>query len=215
MRDQHGQYKKGHQGSRATQFKPGEHWRDPKPYWNRDWLYEEYIVKQRSAAEIAKDFNCHRNNIQYFLHKHSIEARTTSESRAVKHWGSSGEKNNMFGVSGADHPNWKGGTTPERQSFYHSIEWGSAIKVVWARDCATCQRCGKISAGKLGSFHIHHIISFSEAKELQADPENLTLLCRDCHHWVHSKANADNEFLKEVVPNGVASERECSANSAP
>jgi len=206
MRDQHGRYKKGHRGSRATQFKPGEHWRDPQPYWDRDWLYEEYIVKQRSAGEIADDFNCRKNNIHHFLHKHGIQIRTTSEARAVKYWGSIGEENGMFGVRGADNPNWQGGITPERQVVYSSIEWGDAVKAVWARDRSTCQCCGKEFAGKSRSFHVHHIISFYDSKDFRTNPDNLVLLCLQCHRWVHSKANVDNEFLKEVVPNGDASE---------
>ena len=101
----------------------------------------------------------------------------------------------MYGRNGADNPNWKGGVTPERQALYSSQEWASVVQQVWQRDQATCQRCG-LKAGTRGgdSFHIHHIISFA-VKDLRLDLDNLVLLCRDCHSWVHSKANTGKEFL--------------------
>jgi hypothetical protein len=49
----------------------------------------------------------------------------------------------MRGKHGADTSNWKGGITPERQAFCSSEAWKEAIKKVWKRDNAICQRCGK------------------------------------------------------------------------
>jgi thymidylate synthase (FAD) len=93
---------------------------------------------------------------------------------------------------------WKGGLTPERQALYASPEWVDAVKMVWARDNATCQKCGAHhnTAKSRGTFHIHHIVSFM-VRELRADVDNLVLLCRDCHHWVHSKSNESKLFIKE------------------
>ena len=95
----------------------------------------------------------------------------------------------MYGKTGEANPNWKGGVTPERQALYSSLEWAEVVKVVWARDKAICQRCGE--PGK----HIHHIVSFA-VPELRADADNLILLCRDCHSWVHSRKNTEGEFVK-------------------
>jgi len=95
---------------------------------------------------------------------------------------------------GEENPHWKGGITPERQAFYTSREWAEACLFVWNRDKATCQRCGKKKINNDEEFHIHHIISFSQ-KELRAEPNNLILLCGDCHRWVHSAKNMNNEFL--------------------
>jgi len=98
------------------------------------------------------------------------------------------------------HPNWKGGCTPDRQAFYATSEWVDAVKAVWARDNATCQRCGKHHNTELmrGKFHIHHIVSFM-VSELRSDPDNLVLLCKPCHLWVHSKKNTNKEFIKEHI----------------
>lgn len=184
-----GRFQKGERRGRATEFKTGEHWRPRKAHWDREWLLREYVEKQRSAGDIAKDAGCADSNITFWLQKHGIPRRSISEARQIKHWGASGTSNPMYGRRGAANHNWKGGCTPERQAFYTSREWAIACSAIWNRDNATCQRCG--ANGK----HIHHIASFS-VKELRAEVSNLVLLCVSCHRWVHSKKNTDKEFLK-------------------
>lgn len=94
------------------------------------------------------------------------------------------------------HPaSWRGGVAPERQAIYGSARWKNAVKKVWKRENATCQLCGKHqSAEKENPFHIHHIYPFAEYPHLRTNPDNLVLLCRDCHLFVHSNKNADLVF---------------------
>lgn len=95
-------------------------------------------------------------------------------------------------------PRWLGGVTPERQTFYRSIEWKAACCAVWKREDACCQRCGsdfRKADRRTEAFHVHHIVSFA-VRELRAEPGNLALLCRECHLWVHSNANVDRQYLK-------------------
>lgn len=100
----------------------------------------------------------------------------------------------MIGRKGADVPSWKGGITPERQAFYSSLEWKAVVPLVWKRDNATCQRCGKRNGvGVRFEFDIHHIIGFDN-RELRAVLSNLVLLCEQCHYWVHSNENKENLF---------------------
>lgn len=103
----------------------------------------------------------------------------------------------MKGRKGKDAPSWKGGVTPERQAFYSTPEWSDAVKSVWARDDAKCQRCGMdyrtVDRSEM-SFHIHHIDSFM-IKDRRADVDNLLLVCYKCHRWIHSKYNTTKEFL--------------------
>lgn len=171
---------------------------DTQPYHDPGWLKGEYVGKKRSSQEIADQFGVTGETISLFLKRYSISRRTMSEARSIKHWGQLGEQNPMYGKRGAKHHNWKGGSTPERQAFYSSLEWAAAVKVVWQRDNATCQRCGVKKSGdnKVLLMHIHHIVSFL-VKELRAEPSNLVLLCADCHHWVHSNDNANREFISE------------------
>jgi transposase-like protein len=167
-----------------------------QPFHDGEWLRREYIEKQRSAGEIAEQFGVTDGNVLFFLRRFKIERRDISEARSVKHWGASGEDNPMYGKRGEDVPNWKGGITPERQAFYSSLEWIEASKEVWARDKGICQRCGEKREEKRG-MHIHHLVSFAVV-ELRADPDNLTMLCCDCHYWVHSLRNVDKEFIIDV-----------------
>lgn len=110
-----------------------------------------------------------------------------------------GEKHPQYGKVKELNFNWKGGSTPERQSFYGSRKWKEVSRAIYQRDNWTCQKCGrKTSASfKRTGFSIHHIVSFSENKELRAEKSNLVLLCRPCHLWVHSNKNVEKEFIKE------------------
>ncbi len=105
----------------------------------------------------------------------------------------------MKGRSGADTPNWKGGITPERQAFYLTDEWRDAVKAVWSRSDAACERCGKRhnTIESRGTFHVHHIVSFM-VRELRAIPSNLVLLCKPCHLFVHSGRNTEKQFIKDA-----------------
>ena len=179
-------------------FKKGTHWRSPKPYWDNAWLYTEYIVDKKSAEEIADEQGCSENNILYFLKKHKIKTRTISEARIVKHWGITGEQNGMFGRTGIENPNWKGGICPERQALYASQKWKKTIKKLWKRDKATCQKCNWMPS-KHGKLHAHHILGFG-AQNLRTNLRNLVLLCKKCHSFVHSKANIQRQFLDDLLP---------------
>lgn len=188
-RAENGQFLKGRRSSPATEFKPGEHWRPERPYWNADWLRWEYLLKGRSSSEIAADYGITSAAIIYWLRKHDIPRRSTSETRRLKHWGASGKANSMYGMRGDKHPGWKGGCTPERQACYSSEEWHRASLIVRRRDKEICQRCGTTTA-----LHIHHIVSFA-VKELRTEPSNLILLCQKCHAWVHGPENTEREYI--------------------
>lgn len=197
MRDDKGRFVKGFNHNPTTQFKKGQHWRKYQHFRDRDWLFNEYIEKKRSSADIAKDFGVTDAAIIFWLKKHDIPRRTVSIARSVKHWGLNGHDNPMWNKRGELNHNWKGGVTPERQLFYQSQEWKKACSFVWKRDNAACQRCGMRKSDSMDMpFHIHHIVSFSD-KLLRADADNLVLLCECCHHFVHSSKNIDNEFLQK------------------
>ena len=174
-------------------FLKGYTYRESKPFWNKEWLYDEYIIKGKSAKEIAIGQECQDSNILFWIKKHKIKTRNVSDARKLKHWGQKGEDNPMWNKKGELSPQWKGGITPERQSFYQSQEWKRACSFVWKRDKVKCQRCF-VKENEGIPFHIHHIIGFRN-KELRADTTNLILLCEVCHRFVHSKLNKNREFL--------------------
>lgn len=193
-RTEKGMFIKGYQYSRNTQFKKGEHaYREKQNHWDKEWLYQKYWVERLSTPELAKLCGCTNANIRYWMVKHNIAARNVSEARKIKHWGLSGEANGMFGKKGKENPSWKGGVTPERQSFYMSEEWKNTAQVIFKRDNYKCTRCDQ-HHDKNNDLHIHHIVSFAN-KELRCEENNLILLCKKCHNWVHSNKNINKDFI--------------------
>ena len=176
-------------------FKKGQTWRTPKQHWDKSWLIQKYIIEGLSTIEIANISGCNYRTIVFWLKKHGIKSRTNSEIRKLKQCGLFGEDNPMFGRNGDLNPNWKGGITPERQSFYVSEEWKNAVKEVFIRDNFACVICGQTHKDKNHPLHVHHIVSF-RIESLRADPNNLILLCKTCHNWVHSKQNINKQYIK-------------------
>lgn len=177
-------------------FLKGTHWRPRRPYWDREWLRVEYEEKKRSAAEIGADFGVGDTAIQFWLKKHGIATRTTAEVRAVKHWGSIGDSNPMFGRRGIDNPNWRGGLTPYRQQLYQRSEWRSVARKVRRRDkvCCLCQSAKETE--------IHHIDPFWDAPLLALEETNLILLCAECHKRMRGREKWWRKRLTALVSEG-------------
>lgn len=201
--------------------------RQQKPV-SRDWLYQKYIVEELDCVQIAKIVSRDPKSVWSWLRDLDIPTRgrgKTGNHKYVKTPAFKGKhhsdevrerlrqarlldghvpylKNGVHhlkGKKGADTPNWRGGVTPQRQSFYASPEWKEAVKAIWHRDDATCQRCGlrhNEVKDRTVRFHIHHIVSF-QVKRLRAEPSNLVLLCMPCHLWVHSSENTEREFIND------------------
>lgn len=179
--------------------------RDGKRVW--EWL-RDYGIETRARGSDERQWIKPGDVSLFKGRKHKQETKELlseiSKEDGRLPWG----RDNPHPLKGGDpknHPCYKGGLTPERQAFYASPEWVDAVKYVWARDNATCQRCGiHHNQEKVrGTFHIHHIVSFM-VRDLRAKPENLVLLCRQCHLWVHSRMNAQMEFI--VNPEALADE---------
>lgn len=180
-------------GSRGR-FQKGQHWRSPKPHWDRAWLEGEYLTGMRSAAHIATEMGCDENNILYWLAKHGIPRRSMSQVRAVKHWGASGAANPMHGKRGALNPRYVDGSSPDRQRAYAQGEGKAFLRSILKRDGYRCRRCQASNSGER-SLHVHHIAPWAGNERLRFDPSNVVTLCRPCHSWVHSKANLQREWL--------------------
>lgn len=90
-----------------------------------------------------------------------------------------------------NHPNWKGGITPENERLRSSArakEWRIAVYI---RDAFTCVVCGQVG----GKLEAHHIKSWAQYPELRFCLDNGVTVCKDCHKEVlHGGA-----FHKKVV----------------
>lgn len=172
--------------------------RDGKRVW--EWL-RDYGIETRHRGEAAAPYHFKKGQQARLGIRHSEETRKKMSDIAKADGRMPFKKENgppMKGKRGAETSNWKGGVTPLRQGVYSSVEWVEAVKVVWSRDNAKCQRCGKHhnTEESRGAFHIHHIKSFMYEKT-RTDPDNLVLLCRKCHLFVHSRKNTAKEFIKK------------------
>jgi hypothetical protein len=196
--------------------------------FTKDWLIDQYITQGKDANQIGREIGRDGHSVWNWIvsygiptrprghdtshlvrdgsawvgRKHSDSTKKKMSESAISDgrlpWGKLNEPY-WRGKTGDKHPSFKGGLTPERQAVYSSQEWVEAVKAVWSRDNATCQRCGKNhnEEKNRGNFHIHHVVSF-QVRELRTEVSNLFLLCKECHKFVHGKKNITKQLIKET-----------------
>jgi len=158
------------------------HYRPKKLYHDEDWLREQYFTINRTIAEIADEFGVCTTAILKAMRKAGISRRNASEAHIGRQ-------------VGENNPAWKGGVAPERQRLYKNGHWLEFCAEIYARDNYTCQRCGAPKK-EPKSLHAHHLKPWGDEPALRFEKSNMVTLCRDCHEWVHSKANTNREFLQ-------------------
>lgn len=62
---------------------PKDRYTGSKPWMDKEWLYEEYVIKDRSTKDIADEYGCKRNTIQQWLAKFQIKKNNIA--RETKH----------------------------------------------------------------------------------------------------------------------------------
>lgn len=193
-----------------------------KPDVSKEWLEKAYLIEKRNTYEIGAELKRDPKTVWAWLKKYGIPTRPRGNpshknppkgrKAGFKHSEATKQKirearlrdgrvpylvdgkHAMKGRFGADHPVWRGGHTPKRQTVHSSKEWKSVCYYVTKRDGNCCQRCGVDKTTEGLSFDVHHIVPF-EYEPLRVSPLNLILLCEKCHYWVHSKANTNKEFI--------------------
>jgi hypothetical protein len=190
---------------------------------DHEWLREKYIDEGLSTYAIGRLVGRNPKNIFNKLRDFGIPTRSRAETLQANAWwklgknprtgwhhsestkralrdlaigrpGLCGKSNPMFGKRGAETPNWKGGTTPERQKVYRTKEWKALVKYIFCRDSYTCKRCGN-GHNRSNMLHTHHIKPWASNKTLRSDPANLITVCNRCHQWIHSAENTKREFI--------------------
>lgn len=71
------------------------------------------------------------------------------------------------------------------KSFYNSTAWKDLTSYVYQRDKGLCQRCGKFVFGRRA--HHHHIVPIQVDPSRKLDPDNVELLCDECHPIVEQE----------------------------
>lgn len=170
--------------------------RDPKRVY--EWL-RDYDIPTRTRSEVIQ-----KNSWWALGYDSALKGRRRLEEtkqkisktrKERKIPGKFGKDNPMYGIRGSKHPNWKGGSTPERQKLYRTELWKKIVRTAFERDNWVCQRCGGGTTYGNG-LHTHHLKSWADYPDDRFDLDNLITLCRKCHNWVHSNKNIDKEFIK-------------------
>jgi hypothetical protein len=112
---------------------------------------------------------------------HSAESKAKlSAAASVPRPHLRGERNGMYGRTGASNPNWRGGGAPERQRLYATAEGRAFLRTVRQRDNHRCVRCNSTL-----KTHVHHIRPWAEHPDGRLDPDNAILLCEEHHIAEH------------------------------
>lgn len=172
--------------------------RDAKSVWN--WLKWDGVPTRPRGSDERQHFE--KGHTLGVGRKHTDETKEKLRQARVRDGAACLFLPNgdhvLKGKRGKDHPSWKGGNIPLRNAFYASDEWKSACVAAWHNADAKCERCGidhRTVDRKKHAFHVHHVRSFTTYPEGRADPENLKLLCKPCHLWVHSRKNINDDFI--------------------
>ncbi|EHM3061036.1 HNH endonuclease [Enterococcus faecalis] len=80
----------------------------------------------------------------------------------------------------------------ENKSFYRTPAWRDMREVIYERDRGCCKRCGKFVFGRKA--HVHHIVPIKNNPLLKLDPNNLILLCSECHPIVEQETETKKFF---------------------
>lgn len=67
----------------------------------------------------------------------------------------------------------------ENKPFYRTQAWIDVADFVYERENGHCQRCGRFVFGRQA--HRHHVIPIKKNDMLKLDPNNIRLLCPQCH----------------------------------
>ncbi len=80
-----------------------------------------------------------------------------------------------------------------KRQFYNSKVWHRTRRYIRLKYRGVCQQCG------LNGTHVHHIKYITIANihdtNITLNENNLTLLCHDCHNFIHM----DSQFLRKDV----------------
>jgi hypothetical protein len=101
---------------------------------------------------------------------------------------------------GSNNPAWRGGITKKNYRLRRNKEFKLWRKAIFERDDFTCQKCGILG----GVLNPHHLLNFSDFKELRYAIDNGITLCSRCHKGFHNKygyRNNTREQIEEFIKN--------------
>ena len=169
-------------------------------YKDRDWLHEQYVVKNLEQEAIAKLAGVSHHTIRAWVRRQGLQkpmgswtkgrAPWNKAKRYKAGWSHSSEAKALFRRQklGANNPQWRGGITPRALVIRRGMK--DLRPRVFARDNYQCRLCGIVSK----QLDAHHILPIWARPDLALDMNNLVTLCRPCHK---QKVNTHEEDFIE------------------
>ena len=184
---------------------------------NKDWLYDQYIIKMKSASKIGNEIGCQQETVSNFLHKYGIPMRSQSEeiggdrhplfgkhfskeSRQKMSESLSGENNPRFGkkfpeqsvrISGSGNGNWKGGISFEPYCPKFNKDLKTRVRTFFDYRCVIC---GKSTEENKRNLAVHHV-EYDKLACCHGKPIHFAALCHKCH----SKTNYNREYWEHIL----------------
>jgi len=148
------------------------------------WLYEQYVILDKSSWQIADETNMAHQSILYDLNRLGIEIR--NKSSALKKY------REKVDLSGINAPNWKGGISYEPYCPKFNEDYKEKIR---NRDNRTCALCGKSEIENGRKLSVHHV----DGEKMQGCDGikwHLISLCKHCHK---NSYDVKEEFLLNII----------------
>jgi len=166
---------------------------------------KKYGFKNASSSEIVRE-KVAATNIQRYggiAPTASDEVKQKVAETCIKKYGVKSILS-ILDKSGSNNPNWNGGVSYnyEGRLSKECINWK---KLVYKRDCYTCQCCGaKNEKGKRITLNAHHIFNWNDYENLRYDVNNGITFCDECHrkfHKIYGKSFNNKSQLNEFIHN--------------
>ncbi len=160
---------------------------------DRDWLFRHYVELNLSQKEIGEIAGVSHHTVRSWVRRNGLQKPLGSwtvgrepwnkDRRYRAGWHHSTETRAQLSANklGARNPQWRGGTT--RQGVAIRKMAMKHRTIVYQRDDYTCRLC-ECRGGRLT---LHHLLPIWLRPDLAADIDNLTTLCRSCHHSLNGR----------------------------
>lgn len=149
---------------------------------NEQRIVQAY-VDGASLNQAGLEFGYGRGGVRCILNRNGIKPRTVSEALKNRpmtpEWRAAIARNH-YDCNGQNNPAWKGGVTEAkkpRKAAMSRKEYKNWRRLVFERDCHTCQKCQLPSE----ELHAHHLKPWNNHPELRYDISNGVTLCDKCH----------------------------------
>lgn len=80
----------------------------------------------------------------------------------------------------------------KNKSFYKTEAWKDLRSEVYERAHGCCEECGKFVFGRTA--HCHHIVPIKENPLLKLEPNNIKLVCPQCHVKIENEEKTKKVF---------------------